>query len=74
VVTAEEIVLAMLRSGRVDESLVGLVEAYGDQRALQMRAAAGQVADSLDAPLIAVAIQRLPIREPAAEAVLASQR
>ncbi len=72
-VTAEEIVLAMLRSGRVDDGLVALVEAYGDERALEMRLAAEQVAEGLGAPLIAVAIERLPIREPTAGTVLASQ-
>ena len=60
-VTAEEIVLAMIRSGRVDDTLVALIEAYGDERARAMQRAAAQVATELGAPLVGFAIDRLSL-------------
>jgi hypothetical protein len=68
---APEIVFWILRSTLEVDELIGLLESYGDQRALEMRRAAERLADDLGAPLIAAAIQRLAVREPAAESVLA---
>jgi hypothetical protein len=68
-VSAAEIALWMLRSEHPFESLIALVEADGDERALAMRHAAERVADGLGAPLVAVAIQRLSL-PPEVEPVL----
>jgi hypothetical protein len=60
-VSAEEIVLALLRSGGVNDTLVAVIEAYGDERARAMQRAAAQVATELGAPLVGFAIERLSL-------------
>jgi len=59
-VTAEEIVLAVIRSGRADD-LIAFIEAYGDERARTMQRAAAEVARELGAPLVGFAIERLSL-------------
>ena len=59
-----ELVFWILRATPEVDDLTRLLEAYGDQRALEMRRRAEEIADRLGAPLIALAIQQLDVDEP----------